>query len=389
MNMKRVFSILIFLIFYASAHPYDFSKIDELINESIAKKYFPGAQLLIGTSQDILYEKCYGKYTYDEDSRPIIQSSLYDLASVTKPVATTSAVMKLYEEGKINLEDKVSDYLPEFACNGKNDITIQNLLLHNSGLKAWIPFYKTCTCKADVIKTICELPMEYSTGASFVYSDLNFILLGVIVEKISGKSLDEYCKANIFEPLGMRATGFNPGDDLKQFTVPTEFDSNWRNRQLNGEVHDEAASLIGGVSGNAGLFSNARELFNLVRMLANGGKYYNPYTRGLKEERMFSESTVNLFLKKFETSSYANTRALGWDTKQAPIGQYRSQCGELISENCFGHTGYTGTSIWCDKDRDIIVIFLTNRVYPSRDNNGIKEVRPELHNLIIKTLTNK
>lgn len=387
--MKRVFSILIFLIFYASAYCYDFTVIDKLINESIANKYFPGAQLVIGTSGNILYNKCYGKYTYDEDSKPVTESSLYDLASVTKVVATTSAVMKLFDEGKINLDDRVSDYLPDFACNGKENITIKNLLLHNSGLKAWIPFYKTCTCKTDVIKTICELPLEYKTESSFVYSDLNFILLGVIVEKISGKSLDDYCRENIFQPLGMRVTGFLPDDNLKQFTVPTEYDAVWRKRQLNGEVHDEAASLIGGVSGNAGLFSNAGELYKLVRMLANGGKYYNPYTRGLKEERLFSESTVKLFLKKYETTAYENTRALGWDTKQAPIGRYRSQCGELISDNCFGHTGYTGTSIWCDKDRDIIVIFLTNRVYPSRDNNGIKEVRPELHNLTINTLTNK
>ncbi|MCE1166298.1 MAG: serine hydrolase, partial [Bacteroidetes bacterium] len=270
--MKRVFSILIFLIFYASALPYDFKDIDDLVNRAITDKYFPGAQLLIGSSGSIIYEKCYGKYTYDEDSNPVSESSLYDLASVTKVIATTSAVMKLYDEGKIKLEDKVSDYLPDFACNGKDNITVKNLLLHNSGLKAWIPFYKTCTCKTDVIKTICELPLEYKTGKSFVYSDLNFILLGVIVEKISGKPLDDYCKENIFQPLGMRITGFNPDDNLRQFTVPTEYDAVWRKRQLNGEVHDEAASLIGGVSGNAGLFSNAKELYNLVRMLACGGK---------------------------------------------------------------------------------------------------------------------
>ncbi|MDD5362847.1 MAG: serine hydrolase [Ignavibacteria bacterium] len=388
--MGRLFFIITFSLFsFIKGYCYDFSSIDNLINNSISQKYFPGAQLIIGSSKEIFYEKYYGHYTYDSDADNISSASLYDIASVTKAAATTSAIMKLYEEGKIKLDDKVSDYLPDFAANKKGNITILNLLVHNSGLKAWVPFYKTCTCKDDIIKYICDISLEYKTGSKFIYSDLNFIILGVIVEKISGVSLNDYCKESIFKPLGMEHTTFLPSDDLKKFTVPTEYDSNWRKRQLNGEVHDEAASLMGGVSGNAGLFSNARELFTLTRMLANNGKYYNPFTRGLKEERMFSESTVKLFTQKYDCSAYDNTRALGWDTKQPPVGSYRSQCGELISENCFGHTGYTGTSIWYDRDRDIIIIFLTNRVYPSRDNNGIKETRPELHNLIIKTLSNK
>jgi CubicO group peptidase (beta-lactamase class C family) len=390
MNMGRLFFIIIFSLFsFIKGYCYDFTSVDNLVNNSISQKYFPGAQLIIGSSKEIIYEKYYGHYTYEPDADNISSSSLYDIASVTKVIATTSAVMKLYDEGKIKLDDKVSDYFPDFAANNKGNITILNLLVHNSGLKAWVPFYKSCTCKDDIIKYICGISLEYPTGSKFIYSDLNFIILGVIVEKISGVSLNDYCKDNIFKPLGMEHTLFQPSDDLKKFTVPTEYDSNWRKRQLNGEVHDEAASLMGGVSGNAGLFSNARELFSLTQMLANNGKYYNPYTRGLKEERMFSEATVKLFTQKYETSAYDNTRALGWDTKQPPLGSYRSQCGELISENCFGHTGYTGTSIWCDRDRDIIIIFLTNRVYPSRDNNGIKETRPELHNLIIKTLSNK
>ncbi len=387
--MKRLFIIIILMISHAYAFGYDFGKIDSLIENSILKRYFPGTQLIIGTSGNILYEKYYGRFTYEQDSRAVDSYSIYDLASVTKAVATTSAIMKLYDENRLKLDDRVSDYIPEFASNDKGNITILNLLLHNSGLKAWIPFYKTCKCKEDVLKAICELPLEYKTGSACLYSDINFILLGIIAERITGASLADFCRDSIFYPLGMEVTGFTPPERLKEFTAPTEYDSNWRHRQLCGEVHDEAASLTGGVSGNAGLFSRARDLYTFVRMLANGGKYYNPYTRGLREERMFTETTVNLFLKKYEALDYPNTRALGWDTKQPPIGSYRSQCGELISENCFGHTGYTGTSIWCDKERDIIIIFLTNRVYPSRNNDGIKEVRPELHNLIIQTLTNK
>jgi CubicO group peptidase (beta-lactamase class C family) len=388
--MGRLFFIIIFSIFFfIKGYCYDFTSADNLINNSISQKYFPGAQLVIGSSNGIIYEKYFGRYTYESDADEIKSYSIYDIASVTKVVATTSAIMKLYDDGKIKLEDKVTDYFPDFAQKGKGNITILNLLLHNSGLKAWIPFYKTCANKDDIIKTICDISLEYQTGSKFLYSDLNFIILGVIVEKISGVSLNDYCKENIFKPLGMNGTTFLPSEDLQKFTVPTEYDSNWRKRQIKGEVHDESASLMGGISGNAGIFSNAKDLFILTSMLANYGKYYNPYTRGLKEERMFREETVKLFTLKYNAADYDNTRALGWDTKQPPIGNYRSQCGELISSNCFGHTGYTGTSIWCDREKDIIIIFLTNRVYPTRDNNGIKETRPELHNLIIKTLSNK
>jgi CubicO group peptidase (beta-lactamase class C family) len=297
--------------------------------------------------------------------------------------------MKLYESGLLDLDAKVSYYLPEFGVNGKENITIRNLLLHNSGLKAWIPFYKTCSAKKDVVNTIYNLGTEYTTGTRFVYSDLNFITLGLIVEKITGVSLSEYSGKEIFHPLKMQSTFYNPDEKFLDYVVPTEYDAAWRKRQLKGEVHDEAAALLDGISGNAGLFSTARDLYTLMNVLYNKGKYHNPYTRGLKEEMLFKEETVDLFLTKYITNDYTNTRALGWDTKQEPVGSYRSQCGELISENCFGHTGYTGTSVWCDRERGIIVVFLTNRVYPTRDNNGIKEVRPELHNLIIKTLTNK
>jgi CubicO group peptidase (beta-lactamase class C family) len=174
---------------------------------------------------------------------------------------------------------------------------------------------------------------------------------------------------------------------MKENCVPTENDNYWRNRQLQGEVHDESAAILGGISGNAGLFSNARDLNIFMEMMLNRGKYYNPNTRGLKEERLFSETTIDLFTQRIEYKSYYNTRTLGWDTKPEPTS-YRIPCGESISDNCFGHTGYTGTSVWCDKDRKIYIIFLTNRVYPSRDNNGIKLIRPDLHNKIISLLRN-
>ena len=386
MLMKKY--LIIFLILASNSYAYDFSKVNSLVVNGISNKYFPGAALIVGFKNEIVFEKYYGKFTYDENDASVTENSIYDIASVTKVIATTSAVMKLYESGLLDLDAKVSYYLPGFGVNGKENVTIRNLLVHNSGLKAWIPFYKTCSNKTDVVNTIFSLGLEYETGTRFVYSDLNFITLGLIVETITGVSLAEYCVKEIFNPLRMESTFFNPDEKVMKDVVPTEYDNTWRKRQIKGEVHDEAAAVLGGISGNAGVFSTARDLYKLMDVLYNRGKYFNHYSRGLKEERLFKEETVDLFLTKYSTDNYVNTRALGWDTKQEPVGKYRSQCGELISDNCFGHTGYTGTSVWCDRDRGIVIIFLTNRVYPSRDNNGIKEVRPELHNLIIKTLTN-
>jgi CubicO group peptidase (beta-lactamase class C family) len=294
--------------------------------------------------------------------------------------------MKLYDEGKISLDDRVAYYVPDFAKNGKEWVNIKNLLLHNSGLKAWIPFYKTCNNKDEVIRTICDQELKYETGTGYEYSDLNAIMLGVIVEKVSGMGLDEYCKENIFDPLGMSNTYFNPPD--KANTMPTEYDNNWRGRLLQGEVHDEAASVMGGVSGNAGLFSTSEDVFKLVSTVMNDGRYHNSYTAGMKIESFVYEETINVFLKKPDDLSYYNTRLLGWDSKPDPTS-YRRPCGELISDNCFGHTGYTGTSVWCDMDRKLVIVFLTNRVHPSRSSKGIWEIRPELHNKIIELYNNQ
>jgi CubicO group peptidase (beta-lactamase class C family) len=379
----------LFIIFICNvSFGFDFSSIDSLVRKGIENKYFPGAQLLIGNKSEILYYQSYGSFTYDNDSKPVDGNSIFDIASLTKVVATTPAIMLLYDLGKINLEEKVIKYLPEFNNNGKEDITVLNLLLHNSGLKDWIPFYKTCKNKEEVYKTIFDINLNYKTGSKFVYSDLNFILLGLIIEKISGKSLDEYCKENIFEPYNMNFTMFNPPESLKKDILPTENDTYWRKKQIQGEVHDEAAYLMGGVSGNAGLFSNGKDLYKYTRTLLSGEINAITMVKPLKDPDIFKISTIEYFTTKFNIAGYENKRALGWDTKPLPTS-HRSPCGELISENCFGHTGYTGTSIWCDKDRNLIIIFLTNRIYPSRDSNGMKDFRPDLHNKIFELTENK
>ncbi|HAY35217.1 MAG TPA: serine hydrolase [Ignavibacteria bacterium] len=386
--LNNFFSVLILFYLNSFSFAQDFSEVDNVILSGISDNAFPGAQLLVGNDKDIIYQKSYGNFTYDLSSPKVNDNSLFDIASVTKVVATTTAVMKLYEDNKIDLNEYVIKFIPEFSGGGKDNITVLNLLLHNSGLKAWIPFYKSCYSKSDVLYEICNTDLSNPTNSKFVYSDLNAILLGIIVEKVSGKYFDEYCRQNIFDILGMKNTFFDPDENMKQNILPTEYDSYWRFRQLQGEVHDEVAAVMGGVSGNAGLFSNSVDLFKFMQMMLNEGNYFNPYSRGLKNEKMFNAETVNLFTEKFSDLQYENTRALGWDTKpDGSESKYRIPCGEIISENSFGHTGYTGTSVWCDKDIKIIIIFLTNRVYPSRDNNGIREIRPEVHNKVIEALS--
>lgn len=388
--MRKLFLLFILTAILNSASSQDFKEIDNLIFSAIRDKSFPGAQLVVGNEKGIIYANSYGTYTYDEDSPQVTNESIFDLASVTKAVAATSAIMRLFEDKKIWLYDLVSEYIPGFDTNGKSNIRIINLLLHNSGLPAWLPFYKTCKNKSDVLNEIHFITPVYETGTNFVYSDLNMVILGEIVEIISGKSLDKFCKENIFEPLNMTNTYYIVPEEKIELCLPTENDTYWRMRQLKGEVHDETASLLNGVSGNAGLFSTANDLYKFMRMLLLEGKYEDekfapPYP---VFNELFKKETVEQFTEIYLTSKYSNTRALGWDTKQPPVGNYESQCGTLISDNCFGHTGYTGTSLWCDKDRKIIIIFLTNRIYPQRGNEGIRRLRPVIHDNIIKLFNN-
>jgi CubicO group peptidase (beta-lactamase class C family) len=387
---KCCFLFLLIFIPVLNSSANDYSELDALISNSISKGYFPGAQILIGNENEILYEKSYGNFTYDEFSPVVTDESIFDIASLTKVIATTTAIMLLYDQNKIDVNDNVSKYIPEFANNGKEYINILNLLLHNSGMKAFIPFYKYYNSKEEVLAAIYNISPDYQPNSKFVYSDLNAILLGIIVERVSGMTLDKYCYDNIFYPLKMQSTVFLPDEEMKSNILPTENDTYWRNRLLQGEVHDESAAMLDGVSGNAGLFSNANDIYRLMRVLLNGGKYYNAYSRGLREEILVSPEIAALFTTRFIEVFYSNSRALGWDTKpDIETSKYRMPCGELISDNCFGHTGYTGTSAWCDKDRKLIIVFLTNRVYPSRDNNGIREVRPEVYNAAIKIATNQ
>jgi len=372
-NLLLIVILTLNLSISAQNNAYQFNDVDTVINKAIEDKSFPGAAVLVWKDGNTIYEKAFGNYTYDKSSPLVQTNTIFDLASVTKVVATTTATMICYDRKLISLYDKVVKYIPEFGVNGKENIKIINLLLHNSGLPAWKKFYGRDLKYDDVINEIYSSELEYKTGENTVYSDLGIITLGKIIEKVSRKNLDRFCADEIFTPLKMNSTFYNLNDSFKKLCAPTEIDNYWRMKTLQGEVHDETSAMLNGVAGHAGLFSTASDISKLMQVLINKGK--------LEEKQFIKQNTVELFTKRYSEES---TRALGWDTKS----DSGSSAGKYFSKNSYGHTGYTGTSIWVDPDRNLFVVFLTNRVYPTRENTKIQKVRPQLHNAVIKCIEN-
>jgi len=345
--------------------------VSKIIEESIKDKAFPGATIAVGRKNGLFLMKGFGKLSYEEDSGEVKIDTIYDLASLTKVIVTTTACMKLYEEGKLRLDSKVSSYIPEFGVKGKEKITVWHLLTHSSGLPAYKKYFLETKGKENIIKRICDEELEYEPGTKSVYSDLGFILLGVVVEKLTGENLEDYIKRILFDPLEMKDTMFNPPKNLLGRIAPTE-DDPWRKRVVHGEVHDENAYAMGGVSGHAGLFSTVRDLAKFCQLLLNGGIYNG--------KRILKRSTIEYFTKKVDIPE--STRALGWDTPS----KEGSSAGRFVSSKAFGHTGFTGTSIWIDPEKDLFVVFLTNRVHPTRENQKIREVRQRVHDAIFSSI---
>jgi CubicO group peptidase (beta-lactamase class C family) len=350
----------------------DFSEVEQLMIEAISDSVFPGAALIAGTDSKILYSRGFGNFTYDKNSPKVTTKSIFDLASVSKVVGTTSAAMILVDQNKMSLDDKVIKYLPEFNNKGKDKVTIRNLLLHNSGLAPFKKYYDEFTTADEVINDIMNLPLDNPPGEKYVYSDLGMITLQKIIENISGKSLDVFLQDNLFSSLEMNQTMYNPSNKIKNQCVPTELDDFWRMRLLQGEVHDERAYMLNGVAGHAGLFSNVEDLSKFAMMMLNYGEY--------KGEQIISYEIIDEWTTKQTEQS---DRAFGWDTKS--IEGY-SSAGKYFSNNSFGHTGYTGTSIWIDRENDIFVILLSNRVHPTRTNKKISKFRPIIHDVIYESI---
>ena len=339
--------------------------IRDVLERAIADSAFPGAVAVVGSSDGILATHGVGVLDRAIPVRPDGET-LWDLASLTKVVALTSAMIVLVDEGRIDLDAPVQRYLPEWTGEGKERVTVRHLLTHSSGLPAWRPLYKEAVGPAEAAALVLATPLDTVPGARMVYSDLGIILAGKIVERIAGQPLDVFVRERVFEPLGMHSTMYRPAASLVPRIAPTEFDP-WRQRQPRGEVHDENAFALGGVAGHAGLFSTASDLARLARAYLNGGS--------LDGVRFARAETLERFTARQDPA--LSHRAIGWET---PTGS--NSAGRLLSQSAFGHTGFTGTSIWIDPERDLFVVLLTNRVNPTRQNLRISRVRVALADAI-------
>lgn len=374
-----------------------YKKIDSIINQCIKDKIMPGCQLLFGVNGNVVYNKAFGYHTYDS-IYPVKLTDIYDIASVTKVVATTNALMQLYDQHKFKTTDKLSEYVPMLKKSNKNNLKINQIMTHQAGLKSWIPFYKNTIdangnplpgiyskkqsdefnikltdslyLTSSYTDTIFNAITKSELGApKYVYSDLGFYLFPLMIKKLSGQTIDQYCDEHIFKPLGMNSTGYQP---LEKFDtariIPSEYDNDWRHDTILGFVNDQGCAMLGGISGHAGLFSNSTDLAKLCQMWLNGGNYGGT--------EFFSKQTIETFTTA-PFASNGNRRALGFDR---PLKKYNinGPTCKYASQKSFGHTGFTGAFIWIDPEYDCFMVFLTNRTFPSSKEN-------KLANLNIRT----
>lgn len=363
-------------------------RIDSIVLKAIADKATPGAQVLIARQGKVIYNKTFGTTTYDSKV-PVTQDMMYDLASITKIAATTLSVMKLYEEGKLKLDDPLSMYLPGMDTTNKKDITFRQVLTHKSGFKDWIPFYIAAMddpiAKDTVFSTIKNERFSVECGGGiylnpnylpnitkaifessvrpageYKYSDMGIILMKQIIEKLGGMPLEDYVQKHFYQPMGMMNMTYKPLEkEPLERIVPTENNPDFRKGLLQGYVHDPAAAMYGGVGGHAGLFSNSTDLAILMQMLLNGGTFNG--------QRFFKEETVEMFTGRQDKDS---RRGLGFDKAELTKGKI-NPASDYCSARSFGHTGFTGTQVWADPEYDLIFVFLSNRVNPSSENRTL------------------
>jgi CubicO group peptidase (beta-lactamase class C family)/beta-glucosidase-like glycosyl hydrolase len=346
----------------------------DILDRAVADHAFPGGVLAVGYRGE-LHVHAFGRQTYDANSPAISPETIYDAASLTKPVVTTTLVPMQVEAGRLALDLPIARYIPEWNSGPNPDwrkaVTIRHLLTHSSGLPAHKDYFLTVHSKREMIEKICNEPLEYAPGTKTIYSDLGFILLGEILERTTGRTLDQLAFERIFSPLDMVDTTFKPAKSLAEDIPPTENDTTFRKGLMQGEVHDENAFAMGGVAGHAGMFATAPDLAAFCQMMLNGGIYAH--------QRLLDRATISLFTAPQPLA--ANTRTLGW-----MVPTPNSSSGRYFSAHSYGHLGFTGTSIWIDPDRQLFVVLLTNRVYPTRANDKITAVRPAVHDAVIEAL---
>lgn len=350
-------------------------QIDEIMRRAIANRVFPGGVVAVVKDDVIAFNRAYGYHDYENKTR-VRSSDVFDLASITKVMATTLGIMKLIDDGKIKLEDKVSAHLNEFDTPEKRDITIYQLLTHTSGLPAFRVYVDQIKNRRDLLKAILTEPLINPPGVEYVYSDLGLITAAVIIERISGMNFPAFMDRNFYTPMGMNMTTFNPKRRGTWYTnriLPTEIDTVYRNKVIRAEVHDERAYYLDGNAGHAGLFSNTADIAKFVALLMNKGTYAG--------RRYISESVVSDFIRR---QAPHNRRGIGFDMKTM---DGFSSAGSLSSLSTYGHTGFTGTSFWIDPERNTAIIILTNRTYPYRGSaTGIAQVRSNIADVVIRSI---
>ena len=343
--------------------------LQSILDRAVADSAFPGAIAVIGTHAGPLVTVAAGHLDWAPSPVPD-ENTLWDLASLTKVVGMTSAMMQLVESGKVDLDAPVQRYLPEWTGPNKDKVTVRHLITHQSGLPAFKQYFKLNVSPDSTLRLFFLTPLDTLPGVRMVYSDIGAILLGKIIERVSGETLDGYLARHVFEPLGMRDTRYRPPAELLPRIAPTENDP-WRGRHLRGEVHDENAAALGGVSAHAGLFSTAHDLDRLARAYLNGGS--------LDGARLAGASTIRQFTTVWDSTF--SSRALGWDTPAA-----NSSGGHYILRPAFGHTGFTGTSLWIAPQHDLYVMLLTNRVNPTREHSRIAPARVAVADAAMRAL---
>jgi CubicO group peptidase (beta-lactamase class C family) len=347
-----------------------FAPAFELIRQAIADHAFPAASVSITHSGNLVGLKAFGRFTYEPHSPEATTATAFDLASVTKVVATTSMAIILYERGLLDLDLPVAAVVAEFAGEDprRDAVTLRMLLAHSSGLPAYEKLFLRAKTRDELLSAAFTTPLTANPGAKAVYSDIGFIILGTALERIAEESLAHFCQHEVFGPLAMTHTAFNPPAAWRASIPPTADDQSFRHRIIQGEVQDENASVMGGVAGHAGVFASAADIAIFAHaMLANGRPIPRP-------------ETLALFTRR-ESSPPDTSRALGWDTPSSP-----SQAGKYFSSASFGHLGYTGTSLWIDPERQLSITLLTNRTWPDCSNQAIKELRPKFHDAVVAAL---
>ncbi len=355
-----------------------FAGVTALLATAAAQGAFPGAVYGVLHRGAVVALEAVGRFTFAESSARVERETSFDLASLTKVMATTAMTMLLWQRGRLDLDALLGELLPGFVIGAGDrrrlQVTLRMVLAHATGLPGYAPFFETCSTPAEVLRAALRLPLTAEPGTHAEYSDPGFILLGKALEVLAREGMERFCAREIFAPLGMRETRYRPAVAERSAIPPTEDDRTFRRRVVQGEVHDENCYVLGGVSGHAGLFAPALDVLRFAEaMLA-------PLRPGAGDT-LFSAEAVRLFTHRAEMVQ-GSSRALGWDM---PSGS-PSSSGTRFSSASFGHLGYTGTSLWIDPVRDVAVVLLTNRTFPTRENRGIQSVRPMFHDEVVELL---